>query len=312
MQADAAALLTEKIIRTVLYFEVFTYPVTLEEICQYQALAGDSKESVEVAVAELLEKGWLFRIRHFYLSQNRPDWVQAREQGNKRADNYLKIARRMSRLIAAFPYVRAVFVSGSLSKHHVSADGDIDYFIITRPGRLWLARTLLVLFKKLFLFNSHKYFCVNYFIDEAHLEIEEKNLYTAMEVVTLLPMYGSDFYDNFCHANEWAYGFYPHYPKRQSGALPFRLPLAKRAIEALLNTAIGDRLDAYFMQATRRYWQKKFHSFSPESFDRALKSRRYVSKHHPNDFQQKVLERYEMLIQNFEAIHPFSGAARHA
>ena len=85
-----------------------------------------------------------------------------------------------------FPFVRGVFLSGSISKGFMSESDDIDYFIITAPGRLWLTRTLLILFKKIFLFNSFRNFCLNYFIDSENLYIPEHNRYTATEIVFLI------------------------------------------------------------------------------------------------------------------------------
>ncbi|MEZ5195381.1 MAG: hypothetical protein R2764_02960 [Bacteroidales bacterium] len=83
-------------------------------------------------------------------------------------------AKRFSTFISNFPYVRGISLSGSLSKGYIGDDPDIDYFIITKENRLWLSCTMLIAFKKIFLFNSCKYFCVNYFIDTNNLEIEEK------------------------------------------------------------------------------------------------------------------------------------------
>ena len=99
-------------------------------------------------------------------------------------------ALRNARLIFHFPFTRAIMISGSLSKNYADEASDVDYFIIVKPGRLWIARTLLIIYKRIFLMNSKKYFCVNYFIDEDHLEIEEKNLFTAVELTTLIPIHG--------------------------------------------------------------------------------------------------------------------------
>ena len=88
-------------------------------------------------------------------------------------------------------------ISGSLSKGYYDDDGDIDFFIITSPKRLWIARTFLILYKKIFLLNSRKYFCVNYFISSNALEIEEKNIFTATELTTLLPMFGNGSFHKF-------------------------------------------------------------------------------------------------------------------
>ena len=46
-----------------------------------------------------------------------------------------------------------------------------------------------------------------------------------------------------------------------------------------------------------------FGDFDDAKFELTMKSRRYVSKHHPNDFQNKVLSKYEELRGNFVELH---------
>ena len=41
-----------------------------------------------------------------------------------------------------------------------------------------------------------KNFCINYFVDSENLEIQEKNIFTATELVTLLPTFGREMYEN--------------------------------------------------------------------------------------------------------------------
>ena len=62
------------------------------------------------------------------------------------------------------PYVRGVFISGQLSRYIADQKSDIDYFIVTEPERLWIVRTLFVLFRRTFLLNNRKYFCTNYYV----------------------------------------------------------------------------------------------------------------------------------------------------
>ena len=78
-------------------------------------------------------------------------------------------AKAKARFISKFPFVAAVGVSGSLSKGYYDSDSDIDFFIITQHNRLWICRTLLMVYKKIFLLNSRKYFCPNYFISSEQL-----------------------------------------------------------------------------------------------------------------------------------------------
>ena len=93
------------------------------------------------------------------------------------------------RSIKRFPFVRAVFLSGELSKNISSDDGDIDFMIVTEKNRLWICRTLLTFFKKIFLFNQKKYLCINYFVDEEHLHLPKKNIFTATEIAHVKPLF---------------------------------------------------------------------------------------------------------------------------
>jgi hypothetical protein len=104
-----------------------------------------------------------------------------------------------------------VIISGSMSKGCLAEDGDIDYFIITRAGRLWIARTLAGrCTRKLVLFNSHRDFCVNYFIDDGTPCHRGSQPFTATEVLTLLPTYGQrQSRPTSSRHNTWAYAMLP-------------------------------------------------------------------------------------------------------
>ena len=127
-----------------------------------------------------------------------------------------------------------------------------------------------------------------------YLEIEEKNLFTATESVTLLPMWGREFYAEFCRANAWAWQRYPHFAQRSTaGVPPHAKGFFKKILEKILAGTLGQELDRRAMRLTVGFWKRKFQGMDSDTFDLALKSRRGVSKHHPLHFQQKVLDRFE-------------------
>ncbi len=282
------------VLQTLAYFEIFQYPLREEEVLAFCSEPGATAVVVREILQNLVEQGRIFQFGAFFQLKNNASWAPKRLDSNQKADAILPRARRMAGFIAKFPFVRAVFVSGSLSKHCMNPESDVDFFIVTTPGRLWVARTALVLFKKIFLLNSHKYFCVNYFVDTEHLEIEEKNLFTATETVTLLPMLGRECYDDFCRANPWAWQQFPHSERRSTAALPpLKTGFLKKILEKMAAGKPGDWLDQKAMQLTVGFWKRKFRHLDQGTFELALKSRRGVSKHHPLHFQQKVLDRVE-------------------
>lgn len=290
-------------IRVVLYFDIFKYPLRADEI--YRACPIPTEpHMVNAALRHLVAQGMLEEQDGFFRRAGSEADVARRLKGNALAAQKMVQARKSARRIGGFPFVEAVMVSGSLSKHYMDPGSDIDFFIVTRPGRLWVARTMLVLYKKLFLLNSHKHFCVNYFVDTDHLEIEDKNLFTATEVVFLLPMLNAPLYKDFRGHNAWADAHYPNFGLLETAecAQP-RRGWYKRAGEWLLGGRLGEWADARCLRLTLRRWQQKFGGLDASRFEVAMRSRRYVSKHHPSDFQTIVLGRLAEKQRAFEQTH---------
>ena len=295
--------LSQQVVRTVLYFDIFDHPITLDEVVYFAADSSDDKYIQEELDRHVKDGSLYFNNGYYSPSENLDELISKRLAGEKIARSVQDKAYSRAKFIGKFPYVKAAYISGSMSKGIMHADGDVDFFIITEPGRLWVARTLLILYKKLFLFNSHKFFCVNYFIDSGNLEIEEKNLFTATEAATLKPVYDSGIYKDFYNANSWVKEYLPNQSEQKvifNGNT--RRPMAK-AIERMLDNSFGDRLDRLFMSSTLKFWKMRFKDFEPSNFDLALKTRTYVSKHHPRNFQSRVLTALNERVKRFEAKH---------
>lgn len=171
----------------------------------------------------------------------------------------------------------------------------------------------MILFKKLFLLNSHKYFCINYLVDEYHLGIEDKNFYSALETLTLMPIYNYPLFEKFKKANTWVHRYFPNFPFRDSSRVVNPgYPTLKKLTEPLFPGKAGDLLDHWFMKLTVAFWKRKFGQKNPELFKNALRSRKYVSKHHPRDFQEKVLNRHREKLREFEKLYKLDLKAGHA
>ena len=191
-------------------------------------------------------------------------------------------------------------VSGSLSKGHADPTSDIDFFIVTKPGRLWIARTLLVMYKRIWLLNSHKYFCVNYFVDSEHLDINEQNIYTAIELATLIPLYGHRCYLALIEKNDWIRTYCPNFvPHESSSETIISSSVRMRPmLEAVIEWLRPDTLDRFLMKLTFRRWKRLYGDFERADFRLAFKTNRHVSKSHQNNFQKKILTKYHNRIQS--------------
>lgn len=283
------SLLSKNIIKTLAYYDIFSYPLKAEEIYHNLPVNHCSTAEVTSELEQLYNNKLVCRINDFYLLQNNPEFVSRRLKGNSLCEKKIKSAFKMSRFISKFPYVRAIFLTGSISKGYMEKDSDVDYLIVTEPGRLWVARLFLTLFKKIFLLNSRKVFCINYYIDYDHLEIEEKNVFTATEIVTLIPTFGKKYYDEFYSKNIWIKNFFPNFPKRNNKLIDNKISRFQKSIEFLLNNRFGDMLDDLAMKIFSKATRKKFNYFDEKDFALAFKATKCESKYHPKFFQKKVL-----------------------
>jgi len=294
--------LSKSILRTLLYFDMFKYPLTAEEVFHHLQTNHVTNEDVKEELKIMSKHALVFPLDNFYSIQNNAALEQRRKQGNILAKEYLKLAEKKARLIASFPFVRAVLASGSLSKEYMDEKSDLDFFVITKQNRLWIARTLLVMYKRIFLSGSHKFFCVNYFVDEEHLEIEEKNLFTATELATLMPLYGKEHYSRLIAANRWIKNFLPNFKPRSIDQVPpFKMSIQKNIVEHILNFFGGNRLEKFFMNITGKRWKKIYqHQYEKQDFEIAFKTKSHASKNHPKYFQKKITELYQERLTAFE------------
>jgi hypothetical protein len=290
------------VLKTLLYYDIFSYPLMSDEIFQFLETNSITEEDVHTALDALANDGIVYKFDNLYSLHPNESNIERRVKGNEQAEKYLPIAQKQATLISRFPFVRAVLASGSLSKGYMDEKSDIDFFIITAPHRLWIARTLLVLYKRLFLGGSHKYFCVNYFVDEDHLEIEEKNLFTATELATVLPLCGAEQYKSLISTNVWVRDFFPNYiPRSTENVTMSTTKGIKKIAEKLINACFALNIESYFKKLTMKRWKKLYESeYSKTDFDIAFKSKTYASKNHPRHFQRKIMETYAEKVKRFD------------
>jgi hypothetical protein len=291
--------IAKSLLKRLIYFDIFSYPLSAKEVMTYCNYPKIKEDEGLRALKELKDKKIINCESDFYYLGNDFSKITRRLEDNRLASLRMKTAKKYATIVANFPYVRAVFISGSLSKNVMKPDSDIDFFIITKPGRLWLCRGVLTLFKKLFLGNSHRNFCINYFVDTNSLEIQDKNLYTATEIAFLLPMYNYPMYEEFLMVNNWYQFEYPNIYNQVEDII-IKPIWIKYFFESLMNNKLGDWVDQKCFSIITGFWRKKYHNLNEETFSFNFRSQKNVSKHHPNSFQNRVLRQYDEKITLFE------------
>lgn len=294
----------EELLKILIYFDVFSYPLTADELFRYAGVNNHKREGLEKELHGLVRKGLINEHTGYFYIGEKKDTVRRRKEGNRRAINRMKSARRYSRIIANFPYVRGVSISGSISKGYAAEDDDIDYFIVTSPGRLWLTRSLLILFKKLFLGNSYRNFCVNYFVDTNHLRIPQQNRFTATEIAFLLPTFNSDIHKSIMDANTWIKSYYPGFSENGE-PVNNKTSALKVLFEKILNNGLGDRLEKKLFKLSGRIIRTKYRHMDDNKFAGSFSIKPHELKYLPNHQQYRIMKSYYQKLALFELQNGF-------
>lgn len=292
-----------EIIKAVLYFEIFGYPLTVAELYENSAVSL-SREAFDAELHKLLGDAVLNLSGDFVLSRNGSEqFIDKRKKGNEAAGAVMPVAYQYSKKIASFPFVEGICLSGGLSKHYYDERGDIDFFIITKPGRLWLCRTFLIIRYKLLPKHLKKYWCVNYFIASSSLSIPENNVFTGTEMAYLIPTVNYKIYEDLLQQNAWYKKRFPNKEVRPNvNCIHTPEPWAKRLAEWLLGGRLGNFADNLLLRATLRHWRKKYPEMKEEDFELQFRSRKDVCKRHTKGFQNVVLGKWEQKQQEYEQL----------
>jgi hypothetical protein len=288
------------ILRTLLYYEIFDHPLTGDELFYLLPRNSLTPSSFRDMLHSLSRSGAIRHQDGFYsLTRNGTDLGAVRLRRQRLARRRIRIARLMAHVIKRFPFVRAIFISGDLSKGVAEPASDIDYVVVTVPGRLWICRMFLVMFKKIFLLNSKKYFCLNYYIDTEHLECDDRNYYTATEIAHLKPVFSTPLFLKYMNANSWIRRYFPNYRvfALQAIAADDRRSILQRLFEFPFRGRWADRLNARLMEVMKRVWQSRYPEYDAVTRERVFRCDISESRAYVGNFSVKILELYRRKLK---------------
>src|SRR5204862_6454298 len=110
--------LSASVLKTLLYYDLFNYPLTASEVVTHCRMKHCNLTTIQDALEELCNEQLVFRSNQFYSVQDNEEIFSRRIKGNEAAAAVMKKVYERSKLVAAFPFVRGVFISGSLSKNY--------------------------------------------------------------------------------------------------------------------------------------------------------------------------------------------------
>ncbi len=205
-------------LNTIIYADLFDYPLTEKEVwkrlIRYPGISQLQIHKILPKIKSIQEKN------DFYFLKRREKIVEIRQRRKKYSEEKLKIAQKAVGFLKYIPTIKLIGISGALAINNADKNDDIDFFIISSVDSLWTTRFFVVMILDLLRLRRRKgeknikdKICLNMFVDEKHLAIpkEERDLFSAHEVVQLKPLYDrGGFYNKFLKANDWVKDYLPN------------------------------------------------------------------------------------------------------
>ncbi|MDD5341654.1 MAG: hypothetical protein PHC97_04465 [Patescibacteria group bacterium] len=208
------------VLNTLVYFDIFDYPLTLLEIDSYLYTGGMDIQPVTLDdIRKTLEESEKLRKiiatrDGFYFLNGRDKIIQTRLERYNLAEEKFKIARRALSLIKFLPFVKLVAVCNNLAYKNARQESDIDFFVVSGKNRLYLTRLLVTAAVSLLGLRRHKSkisnrICLSFYASEENLDfsgikITAEDVYLCFWLATLWPAYQREnSYQTFCEKNLW-------------------------------------------------------------------------------------------------------------
>ena len=287
------AALERAIVQAVAYADVFDYPLTADEIHRYLIGVPASRGMVRGVLGNG-RPAVLARSGRYFTLEGRESAVDTRRARAAVAAGYWRRAVRYGHTMGNLPFVRMVAVTGALAMDNI-ADGDIDYLIITEPGRLWVCRALIVGLVRMAALRGTE-LCPNYFLSEQALVLNERNLFTAHEVAQMVPLTGMPTYQRLRALNRWTDAYLPNAggaPRRVAPVEP-RPRRTRRLLERTLRSRLCSPLERWEMARKMRKLGKRGYGHLEAAFGPDW------CKGHFGDHGQLTLSRYEDRMRALE------------
>ncbi len=209
------------ILETIIYYDLFDYPLTANEIWK-----GLFKYKTDLfSVVNCLEKGkdlkkYIETRNGFYFLKTRKEILNIRKKRRDYSIKKWKKALKAVRIIRFIPFVRAVFLCNSIPYFNAEEDSDIDFFIIIKDKYIWFSRFWITILLHILKMRRHgkkikDRICLSFYISTSNLDLKnltyERDIHFYYWLADFVLIFDRNYANNFYQANQWLKEFLPQF-----------------------------------------------------------------------------------------------------
>jgi len=319
--------LRNAVLATLAYYDVFDFPLTGFEVWKFlinPARVERLKEGIGEIVLidvikeleELQKNKKIVEYNGFYfLSPERLGIYDIRIEREKISAQKWKKLLNKARWFMMVPYLRGLFISGSMALNNSTEASDFDALVVAKTNRLYTCRILLSFVASLLGVRRTKHdvrapdkFCFNHYLTDQNLGILYESLYNAETYMSLKPIFAQDdLWVRFFRDNIWLNKFV--YNSRPEESYLYRVkpwPVlmgVQHLLETMLDTVVGEGVEKFL-----RYYQQRRIRLNPVTY--ASGGRTIFTdaqlEFHPHSEERRIISRYNETVLNLGTFWNYS------
>ncbi|MFA6322834.1 MAG: hypothetical protein WCX71_05205 [Candidatus Buchananbacteria bacterium] len=301
------------ILKTIAYFDIFNYPLTVFEIYKWLYREDRIYQLSEIQTAiESKNLSELISAKFgMYFLSGRDDLVAVRGDRYQLAEKKFKIALRAARCFRWVAFVEMIAICNNVGYNNAINDSDIDFFIIIKKGRLWWSRFLITISATVL--GVRRYgrkikdrVCLSFYLaddslDLTRISLKPDDIYLTYWLATLAPIFDQNIYQKFLAGNSWSQKEIPNFfptllSNRRRVKENFFSHFFKKTGEKFFSGVIGD----FFERASKIFQEKKMrqHRLGHYPSGTEVVINDSMLKFHENDKRQNYLDLWRQRVKS--------------
>jgi hypothetical protein len=211
--------LADAVISTLAFFSLYNLPLHSKRVHELLLGTKSTPQEVDQMLLFLASNGRIVQMSNLFALKK---WDSGKYNANQ-----LELTKKWQKIdkyfnwLAVLPFVRQICVINSLALGTADSYSDIDFFVVTKPSRLYFVRSIIiVLFRLLGVYKTRQRirdrFCFGFFVSENSqglhsLLIKPEDPYLVFWMSNMRPILGQSEYEHFMKENSWIETYFPNF-----------------------------------------------------------------------------------------------------